>query len=65
MVIDDGTPKWATHPCANASMTVSVWVSCIGTATGQREKWSTAVSKYLKPFEVVKTPVFASFSFAR
>ena len=47
VVKDEGTPKFATQPWANASKIVSTAISFIGMATGQREKRSTIVNKYL------------------
>ena len=41
----------ATMPYAKASMTDSVVMLQIGIATGQRERRSTAVNRYLNPFD--------------
>ena len=51
-----GHPKRAIQPDSNACPTVSAVMSCIGMASGQRVKRSTAVRQYLNPADVGKGP---------
>ena len=52
VVMDAGTPWFATMPDAKASATVADVTSTKGTATGHREKRSTAVSRCENPLEL-------------
>ena len=56
MVTVDGVPKRETQVWTKARATVSAVLSVMGTASGQRVKQSTQVSRYVKPFEVGRGP---------
>ena len=56
MVTVDGVPNRETQVWTKARATVSAVLSMMGTASGQRVKRSTQVSRYVKPFEVGRGP---------